>query len=474
MGLENYGRFKELALLEQRYDSLRFEFGYLYGQRRIGKSTLLSMFCQGKKSIILRATDSSDSDIRRYFSKTLNEARGFSGGSYESWPDFFSAIDDYFGDDQGIVCIDEYPNIVVGRDGKRKRTDFASALQHAIDSLFLKRRFVLILTGSNVSFMEKEIGDYGAPLYRRNTFSLRLLKFEFDEALLGVRKVEDVFEKAKILSMTNTFPFYLSLIDQNKSFDENLVHLFYERSSLFIQNPGEIITSDIITGGYYASILKGIAEGADTVMALSERLNLSSGNVSKYLEPLLSDRVIIKRGFFQKERKVRYEILDPMLAFYYRFIRENAGLIAEGFGERLWKEDEDGIANFLSHAYEKLCLTYLEYLSKNGRLNGLFVDFRNFEFVSLALGRSVEVDAVSDERSHLLLAEMKFSSKKRTIRDYYDMLEDLKAEPFRPYKQVELYLFGAGGFDDSLLSLDDPRLHLIDLPTMFKEIPPSI
>ena len=69
MGLGNYGRFKELALLEQRYDSPRFEFGYLYGERRIGKSTLLSMFFQGKKSIILRATDSSDSDIRRYFKK---------------------------------------------------------------------------------------------------------------------------------------------------------------------------------------------------------------------------------------------------------------------------------------------------------------------------------------------------------------------------------------------------------------------
>lgn len=473
MGIENYGRVRELALLNERYVSSRFEFGYLYGQRRIGKSTLLSMFCQGKKSLIFRATDSSDVDIRKYFSKTLNEARGISAGTYESWPDFFSAIDEYFGDEPGIMCVDEYPNIVVGRDGKRKRTDFASALQNAIDSLFLKRRFVLILTGSNVSFMEKEIGDYGAPLYRRNTFSLRLLKFEFNEALIGVKDVHGDFEKAKILSLTNTFPFYLSLIDQSKGLDENLTHLFYERSSLFVQDPGQLITNDIVRGGYYASIIKAIAEGDDTVAALSERLNLSSGNISKYLEPLLTNHILIKRGFFQKERKCRYEILDPMLAFYYRFIRENAGLIAEGFSPRLKKNDETGIANFVGHAYEKLCLTYLEYLSKNGRLGGLFVDFRNFQFDSKLLGRSVEVDVISADKFHLLLAETKFSTKKRTLRDYYDMLEDLKAEPFRPFKQVELYLFGAAGFGDSLRSLDDPRLHLVDLPTMFAEMPAS-
>ena len=178
-----------------------------------------------------------------------------------------------------------------------------------------------------------------------------------------------------------------------------------------------------------------------------------------------TDFDLICRTFYTRRRFRRKRFRENVLI---RFWEVSQWL------RKLWSVQRIGLANFLSHAYEKLCLTYLEYLSKNGRLNGLFVDFRNFEFVSLALGRSVEVDTVSDERSHLLLAEMKFSSKKRTIRDYYDMLEDLKAEPFRPYKQVELYLFGAGGFEDSLLSLDDPRLHLIDLPTMFKEIPPSI
>ena len=39
-----FGRKNGLHLLENIYQSDRFEFGYLYGKRRIGKTTLLEMF----------------------------------------------------------------------------------------------------------------------------------------------------------------------------------------------------------------------------------------------------------------------------------------------------------------------------------------------------------------------------------------------------------------------------------------------
>lgn len=45
-----FGREEELAILQKHYDSDRFEFGYIYGQRRIGKTVLMQMFAQGKKS----------------------------------------------------------------------------------------------------------------------------------------------------------------------------------------------------------------------------------------------------------------------------------------------------------------------------------------------------------------------------------------------------------------------------------------
>lgn len=467
MNSQPFGRKKELELLNKRFDSDKFEFGYLYGQRRIGKSTLLSMFCNGKKHLKFYATDSADIDIRASFSETLNEASNNIGGVYPSWYSFFQALDNYVGDEKVVVTIDEFPNILIGRDGKRKRTDFDSTLQKAIDLLFSKRKFVLILTGSNVSFLSKEIMNSDASLYQRNTFSIKLSKFDFDEALIGFINLKDNFEKAKFLCLTNTFPYYISLIDTNKSFDENLDNLFFNQDSIFVNDPSKVITSDITTGGLYASLIKYISSGYDAVKSLSEVLNMESGKISKYLKELLDDRVVVKRNSFQSTKNIHYEILDPMLSFYYRFIRDNQELIKDGFGKVIKEKYKNSIKDFIDRAFEKLCLTYLEYLSKNLKLNGTYLEFENFCFDSKLLKRTVELDVVSRDGNKLLIAETKFSSHKRTVKDYYSMLSDLKAEIFISFKTVELYLFGANGFTDEIKEINDERLHLIDLETMF-------
>jgi len=42
------GREKELNALEELYKEDRFQFVVVYGRRRVGKTTLLSKFCEGK------------------------------------------------------------------------------------------------------------------------------------------------------------------------------------------------------------------------------------------------------------------------------------------------------------------------------------------------------------------------------------------------------------------------------------------
>ena len=45
------GRQKEMALLEELYNSTNFEFLNLYGRRRVGKSTLLTTFSEKQKTL---------------------------------------------------------------------------------------------------------------------------------------------------------------------------------------------------------------------------------------------------------------------------------------------------------------------------------------------------------------------------------------------------------------------------------------
>lgn len=43
---------------------------------------------------------------------------------------------------------------------------------------------------------------------------------------------------------------------------------------------------------------------------------------------------------FQSKRNVLCEIFDPMLAFFYRFIRPNVEPIKSGYGKAIRKEQE--------------------------------------------------------------------------------------------------------------------------------------
>ena len=463
-----FGRKRELKLLEEKYNSDKFEFGYLYGQRRIGKTTLLEMFHRGKESLMFYATDSEDIDIRKDFSKVLvrNINSSFTG-NFDTWYSLFETISNYFKDNKGLLIIDEFPNIILTRDGKRKRTDFLSSLQKAIDTLFIHQKFTLILTGSNVSFLENEINNSRTPLYQRNTFSLLLKKFEWDEAVSFLSNVKDNMEKAKILALTNTFPYYLSLINQDKSFDENLVDLFYSETSIFTDDPSKIITSNIVTSGLYASLIKNISNGNNEIKILTEVLKMDSSKISKYLVELCKSNIIKRRFNFNSNRHIQFEISDPMLCFYYRFIRGNDELIKTGYGNLIRKEQINQIKDFISRAFEYECLTYLEYLNKNGKLNAFYNDFGNCKIDNTDLNRSIEIDIIASKNNNLLVSECKFSKNRRNIEDVINIKKDLSSNIFSQFSNIDIYLFGASGFSNELETKSDKNIHLIDLDIMF-------
>ena len=86
-------------------------------------------------------------------------------------------------------------------------------------------------------FIHIKIADNRSLLYHRPAFSLSLRKFELAGALLALKDIPDDWEKAKNLALKNTFPYYLSLIDTSKTFDENLNRLFTARMPSLSMTP---------------------------------------------------------------------------------------------------------------------------------------------------------------------------------------------------------------------------------------------
>src|SRR5574344_1323653 len=103
------GREEELALLNKKYQSGHFEFGIIYGTRRIGKTTLINEFIKDKDAIYFQAKEVAVKDNRRAFSRAINEKMSLPlDYVYPDWEAVFAAILSFFKGKRGILVIDEY------------------------------------------------------------------------------------------------------------------------------------------------------------------------------------------------------------------------------------------------------------------------------------------------------------------------------------------------------------------------------
>ena len=154
------GRKKELDALNSRYKSNRKEFGVLYGRRRIGKSSILNEFLKGKKGILFQAKQDNSYGNLKSFSYEVDHLLNLPDTFvFASWQHAFKSIQEYAKNERFVLVIDEYPYIV------SQDSSFSSVLQEFIDHT--SDNMMVILSGSDIGFLQKEIQNHASPLYKR-------------------------------------------------------------------------------------------------------------------------------------------------------------------------------------------------------------------------------------------------------------------------------------------------------------------
>ena len=102
------GRQSELAELEKRWQSGTFEFGVVYGTRRIGKTTLLQEFVKDKNAFYFQARKADEKDNLTAFSREFRKSRSLDEHlQYDSFDSAFDSIAEYAAKQRMILVIDE-------------------------------------------------------------------------------------------------------------------------------------------------------------------------------------------------------------------------------------------------------------------------------------------------------------------------------------------------------------------------------
>ena len=181
------GREKELNDLNELYQQNRFQLFVLYGRRRVGKTTLLNEFCKDKDSIFYSAEQSNDKlNLEKFSVQVFSFYQETNLEPFSSWTNALSYIEERQKGKRLILVIDEFPYLV------RKNRAVLSELQHLIDHKLKGGNLFIVLCGSYMGFMEKEVLGSKSPLFGRRTGQLHMKSFNYQTAVKFLDGFTDV------------------------------------------------------------------------------------------------------------------------------------------------------------------------------------------------------------------------------------------------------------------------------------------
>ena len=463
------GRETELRALEDAYRRDGFQMAVVYGRRRIGKTTLLREFCKDKKAVFFTAIKTTVPRNTELFARAALEelAPELSSSVFPSLDDLCAFLGEKCRDERIVVVIDEFPYY------EKKSGVISSTLQKAIDEQWQFGNMFFIVCGSSIRFMEDEVLSQKSPLFGRRTMQLRLEALDYRQvaAFLPSWSRQD---QAVVYGVTGGVPKYLTLFDENRSLDENLIGLYFSKTGYLYEEADNLLSQEFRDVDVYGRIIEAVASGAGQLTEISDKSGISAQNVTHILNNLLETNIVTRLRAITEEtnkKKTRYILSDDMLRFWYRFVPEAVGAIELGRGDVFYEQNvRPYLHEFMGGVFEKMCRYYT-------LLHGLAGDYLcavtrvgTWWGANPAKKEETDIDVVGlDKRGReAVIGECKFKTE-LTDKKVYDTLAERSNLLHEHYSVVQYLLFSASEFSDWLReeAKKSERIRLIRLEDMY-------
>ena len=355
------GRAAELGLLARAFESPRSEFIPIYGRRRVGKSELILKHMADKPGVYYLGKQTAPAlQVREFLQEAaraldmplLAELRAV------GWRQALHTVVEQWEErnpgSKLVLALDEFQWIAAASPG------LLSELQQCWDQSWKGTgKIVLLLCGSYVGFMEREVLGRASPLYGRRTGQIHLQPFGYlDAAKFHPRW--SLADRAKAYFLVGGLPQYLLCLDDGRSINMNIRrHLLDEYAPLF-HEPTFLLREELREVAPYHAILFAIASGHGTVRDIAATTELAERNLHYYLQQLVGLTYVRRRYPLDRQRQnpkqVRFGIDDPLLRFWFRFVFPNlsfiqSGGIARAFSDRV----APSLEAWFGGCFERLC-----------------------------------------------------------------------------------------------------------------------
>ena len=466
------GRKQELQFLEDKYNSKGGQLIVLYGRRRVGKTETLREFCKGKKHIFYSCREVSDRLQLRSFSEKLLKENIPAASYIKEFADWETALksvlDLPYGDEKKLLIIDEFPYMCRGNES------IPSVLQNLWDELFKDENIMIVLCGSAMSFIEKELLAEKNPLYGRATGIYKMEAMSFYDA---VQFFPDYSDRDKIIaySILGGIPHYLRQFNADLTLEENIKCNILTKGCVLYSEVEFLLRQELRETPLYNSIIEAVALGNTKLNDISVKsLVDDTSKTSVYLKNLI-ELEIIKREFSvddgMKERantnRGLYRLTDNFFRFWYAFVFTNYSELESGDADGVFEYAiKPNLHEFASFAFEDVCREYIRKMQRNGKLPfryqrmGRWWGKTTVRRKDKTEVQETEIDllAVSQKADQYLVGECKFKGRPFSFTEYLDTSAKLSQQ--KEKAEFFYYLFSESGFDDNLIAEAEKDNHL--------------
>lgn len=361
------GRQRDLArlegILERTRETERGAFVAMRGRRRVGKSRLAEEFAQrsGCPYVYFTAVQQSgEAELDRFVEELARSqaprARDVAAGLRpQTWETALElAAEGASARRPLILIIDEFPYLVA------KEPSIEAVLQKVWDRTLQAQPVLILLIGSDEAMM-RALTEQGRPLYDRlREIVVRPLSPPAIGELLELGPA-DALEAQLIIG---GFPVLAQEWGAGRTRDEYLLDALTDPTSFLIISAERVLSAEFPAPAPRA-VLAAIGAGARVHSAILSSTGLSATAVNDTLTALQA-RGAVRRLTPYSTRSARktvlWEIADPYLRFWLRFVDGNVDLVERGRGSLLFEDFERGWASYRGRAIEHLVRDAIELL----------------------------------------------------------------------------------------------------------------
>lgn len=369
------GRDHELNGLEREHASPRGSFVPIYGRRRVGKSELIVRFLADRPAVYHLGQEApAELQLREFMRAGAEALRDPLLARVEprGWRDALqTVVGRWSGTDKLVLALDEFQWLAAASP------ELPSVLQELWDLEWRDSgRVMLILCGSYLGFMEREVLGRKSPLFGRRTMQIKLQPFGLREAR-RFHPEWSLADVARARFLCGGIPLYLRALRDDRSIPANIQANFLDELAPLRHEADFLLREELRDIPVYHAVLVALASGSAPLRDLSAATGLPRQNLSYHLGRLIDLGYVRRRyplfGAPAAARHVRFALEDPLLRFWFRFIFPNTGFLAQMGPARTW-ETRIGprLPAWFGSCFEDLAREALPFLYEEEALTAAF------------------------------------------------------------------------------------------------------